>query len=397
MERRQLAERLAAPSAPVSSSGIVASADPAAFISAFAAAVAGEGEVFLADPRWGVAERSRLEGFVPDAHAADEGWLMIPTGGSGGGGKFARHDGRTIAAAVAGFQSHFGMERVNALSVLPLHHVSGFMAWMRCLLTGGAFVTADWKDVEQGKFPAGLPAGCCLSLVPTQLQRLLGSAAAAEWLRSFAVILVGGGPSWAGLLEAAAELGLPLAPSYGSTETAAMAAALTPEQFRLGMRGCGRALPHTRIELTDGLVWVRGESVFRGYYPARDDSRSWLSGDRGRFGADGSLVIEGRVDDVVITGGEKVWPAEVEEALRQSGEFDDVVVLGVPDPEWGELLVACHPAGRSPRLAAVERALTGLAGFKRPKRYVAVEPWPRDAHGKVRRGELARRAGLIPM
>ena len=391
MERRHLAERLGG-SPDAATSGVVAAADAATFVSRFAAAVAGQGEVFLADPKWGAAERARLEDIVTTARAAEEGWLMIPTGGSGGGGKFARHDGRTIAAAVAGFQQHFGMERVHALSVLPLHHVSGFMAWMRCLLTGGTFVTADWKDVEQGKFPVGLPAGCCLSLVPTQLQRLLGSSAAAAWMRSFAVIFVGGGPSWDGLLEAAAELGLPLAPSYGATETAAMAAALTPEEFRSGMRGSGRALPHVRIELADGIVRVRGESVYRGYYPERDDSRSWLSGDWGRFGADSSLVIEGRADDVVITGGEKVWPAEVEAALRQSGEFDDVIVLGVPDPEWGEQLVACHPAGRSPQLAAVERALAGLAGFKRPKRYLAIEPWPRDAHGKVRRGELARRA-----
>lgn len=381
---------------PASPSAIVAAADPAAFVAAFAAAVAGEGEVFLADPQWGAAERSRLEALVPEPRAPDDGWLMIPTGGTAGGGRFARHDGRTIAAAVAGFQRHFGMEQVNALSVLPLHHVSGFMAWMRCLLTGGTFVAADWKDVERGRFPPGLPGGCCLSLVPTQLQRLLGSPAATAWLRSFAVIFVGGGPAWSGLLESAAGLGLPLAPSYGATETAAMAAALTPEEFRSGLRGCGRALPHARIELEDGIVRVSGESVFRGYYPARDPSRSWLSGDRGRFGGDGSLVIEGRADHIVITGGEKVWPAEVEAALRQSGEFADVVVLGLPDPEWGEVLVACHPAGPAPRPAALQAALAGLAPFKRPKRYVAVEPWPRDAQGKVRRGELARRAAAIP-
>ena len=98
---------------------------------------------------------------------------MIPSGGAGGGLKFARHDGRTISAAVSGFRLHFGIERVNSVSVLPLHHVSGFMAWMRSALTGGVFVPWPWKEAESGRFPADKPPDCCLSLVPTQLQRLL--------------------------------------------------------------------------------------------------------------------------------------------------------------------------------------------------------------------------------
>jgi O-succinylbenzoic acid--CoA ligase len=319
---------------------------------------------------------------------------MIPSGGAGGGLKFARHDGWTIAAAVEGFRRHFRMDRVNSVCVLPLCHVSGLMAWMRSALSGGSFVPWAWKDAEAGRFPRDVPADCCLSLVPTQLQRLLATKGGAAWLRGFRIVFLGGGPAWEGLIEEAARLGLPLSPSYGATETAAMAAALDPGRFLGGQRGCGPALPHARIEIAEGgSVRVSGESIFRGYFPATSDERSWTSGDIGAFDANGSLVILGRGDDLILTGGRKVFPSEVEEALRQSGEFDDVAVIGLPDPEWGQLVVACHPAGgRPPRRERLEAALRGLAPFKRPKRYAAVSPWPRNAQGKVNRAELARLA-----
>jgi o-succinylbenzoate---CoA ligase len=395
MERGRLAERLAAfraggpPDTPVVEEG-----DPARFMSSFAGAVSGAADIFLANPSWLSAERADLRRLAAGAGARGErGWLMIPSGGAGGELKFARHDGWTIAAAVGGFCGHFGMERVNSVCVLPLHHVSGFMAWMRSALTGGLFVPWAWKEAEAGHFPADMPAGCCLSLVPTQLQRLLASEAAVAWLRKFRAIFVGGGPAWQGLVDEAYRLGLPLSISYGATETAAMVAALRPEQFLNGMRGCGSALPHARIDILDGVVRVAGESIFRGYFPGTRDERSWTTGDLGAFGSDGSLQILGRQDDLIMTGGKKVSPAEVEAALRSSGEFEDVAVIGLPDPEWGQSVVACHPEGvRAPSPERVKAALSGLAAFKHPKRYAGISPWPRNAQGKIDRAELAKLA-----
>jgi O-succinylbenzoic acid--CoA ligase len=320
---------------------------------------------------------------------------MIPSGGAGGGLKFARHDAQTIAAAVGGFRAHFAMERVNSVCMLPLYHVSGFMAWMRSALSGGSFATWPWKDAEAGLLPERIPADCCLSLVPTQLMRLLASRAAVAWLRRFRVIFVGGGPTWAPLIDRAARLDLPLSTSYGATETAAMVAALKPEQFRSGIRGCGAALPHARIDLVGGVVRVAGESVFRGYFPDLRPGRSWTTGDVGAFDSSGSLSILGRQDDLIVTGGQKVMPAEVEAALMLSGEFEDVAVIGLPDPEWGERVVACHPGGsREPAAGPLKAALSGLASFKHPKRYVAVSPWPRNPQGKIDRPELRRLATL---
>jgi len=394
MERRELAARLGArPGASGGTPRIVEEAAAAGFMASFAEGAAAGGNLFLGNTLWRPAERADVDRLINAGECGDRGWLMIPSGGAGGGLKFARHDGWTVAAAVGGFCRHFGMERVNSVCVLPLHHVSGFMAWMRSALTGGSFIPWSWKDAEAGRFPPDVPADCCLSLVPTQLQRLLASDEAVAWLRRFRIIFLGGGPAWDGLVEEAARLGLPLSLSYGATETAAMVSALKPGEFLDGRRGCGAPLPHARIDILDGIIRVAGESVFRGYFPEFREEQQWTTGDLGAIDPNGGLVILGRSDDLIITGGKKVFPGEVEAALRSSGEFDDVAVVGLPDPEWGQVVVACHPANlRPPSREKVDAALMGLASYKHPKRYAGITPWPRNTQGKVNRAELARLA-----
>ena len=401
MERAELARRLQpagvrqrSVDAPEGKPILVSEPDPVRFMPAFAAAAAGRGPVFLADPAWSTAERAALYEatqfqisnfkFSPEC-----GWLCIPTGGSSGRIRFARHDQDTVAAAVDGFARHFGVSRVNAVGLLPLHHVSGLMAWMRCVLTDGEYRPWSWDALLAGKRPALEPGDWFLSLVPTQLQRLLGSPAAVEWLRRFRVISVGGGPVWAELADAAAQARLPISLGYGLTETMAMVAAQRPEEFAGGDRSAGRPMPHARISLdAEGAVTVTGESVFRGYWPAESGSRTLVTSDAGRLDDSGRLWLLGRRDAVIITGGKKVQPEEVEAALQATGLFADVAVVGVPDPEWGEAVVACHPGGMAIDPAAVAGRIAGLAGFKRPKRYVALADWPRNAQGKLNRAAL---------
>lgn len=357
------------------------------------------GHVFLRDPRWGEAERTQVlalqAGIDPRETKIDAGWLCIPTGGSSGVIKYARHDERTLGAAAHGFFAHFGFARVNVVDVLPPWHVSGLMARVRSQLSGGTHVAWDWRRLQAGERPELARGDWVLSLVPTQLQRLLDSVAAVEWLRRFRVIFLGGGPVWKELADAAAAARLPVSLSYGMTETAAMVAALTPEEFFAGQRSSGRALPHARISLTEeGLIRIEGESVFRGYFPSTAESRCFVTQDLGEIELGGFLRVIGRRDAVIISGGEKIQPAEVEAALRATGEFEDVAVIAVPDAEWGQAVVACYPTGaRAPRWERVRARLAEtLASFKRPKRFVAVAEWPRNAQGKVNRVALAEAA-----
>ncbi len=379
-------------------------------VKATGCAVERGGLVFLCDPKWGAEERAQLEEIfagVKRGAGEERGWLCVPSGGTSGRLKFARHDERTLGAAVSGFCGHFGLKRVNAVDVLPAHHVSGLMARVRCAATGGRHVGWSWKELEAGVRPelTAEADGWVLSLVPTQLQRLMGSAAAIEWLRSFRVIFLGGGPAWAELTEAAAKAGLRVSLCYGMTETAAMVTALRPEAFATGVRSCGTVMPHARVEIVDdvtgtvlpagetGLVRIGGESLFLGYVAARamEGARVFVTEDLGRLDAAGRLEVIGRRDAVIITGGKKVFPAEVEAVLRASGEFTDVSVIGVADAEWGQRVVAFYPAdGKAPEMRRVEAALEAIAGYKRPKAFVAVAVWPRNEQGKVSRDALRR-------
>ena len=353
---------------------------------------------FLCDPKWSTADQAsataqKLSGLRFPKSEIDRGWLCIPTGGTSGGIRFARHDEKTLTAAARGYCDHFGLKRVNAVGVLPAHHVSGLMARVRCAETGGEHMAWDWKQLEAGQWPRLIGDDWVLSLVPTQLQRLMTSPDAVVWLRGFRIIFIGGAPIWRELADQAAAGKLPLSLSYGTTETAAMIAAVRPEEFLTGDRSSGAALPHAKISISaEGVVRVMGESVFRGYFPEERVSREFETEDLGKFDAHGHLHILGRKDAVIITGGEKVQPAEVEAVLRAGGYFADVAVIGVPDAEWGQAVVACYPDdGRGGLQRANEEEINRqLTGHKRPKRYVPIPPsaWPRNAQGKLNRGAL---------
>jgi len=415
MERAKLA-RLLGGAATYSPRTVIAEADAAQFCAKFADAVAGTGDVFLADPKWGDEEWDQFHSVLASGvsltaapfvqgkaelaepklklQGSETGWLMIPTGGTSGTMRLVRHDSATINAAVVGFTKRFALRRVNALGVLPLHHVSGLMAWLRCVMTGGTYLHAEWKEIEGGRRPnlPAAPEGWVLSLVPTQLERLLRDPAAAGWLRNFEIIFVGGGPAWPDLLERAATARLPLSLGYGMTETAAMVAALKPDEFLAGARHSGAALPHVLLKIDDdGAIALAGKSLFRGYYPSWREPDVFTTEDLGALDLAGNLTVLGRRDGVIITGGEKVNPSEVEAALRGTGEFSDVIVLGLPHPEWGSQVVAAYPAEREPNLDKVRAAIAQqMARYKYPQRFVALPTWPRNAQGKLNRAEIVQ-------
>jgi O-succinylbenzoic acid--CoA ligase len=403
MERVELGRLLGGTAtAQASQRVLISESEPRKFMAAFAQAAAGEAEIFLCDPKWGAVERSQLDGILratppKPAGAEDaEGWLMVPTGGSSGQVRFARHDSTTIATAVQGFTRHFELSQVNAVGVLPLHHVSGLMAWMRCMLTGGTYRPLDWKAVEGGELPA-LPVkvhGWVISLVPTQLERLLHSDASIEWLKKFRLIFVGGGPAWPELLDKAAALRLPVSLGYGMTESAAMLSALRPAEFLAGTRSSGSVMPHVTMSLNnEGLISLAGESLFHGYFPHWRTGPTFVTSDGGYLDRRGHLHVTGRRDTVIISGGEKVDPAVVEEVLRGSGELPEVIVLGVPDAEWGQVVIAAYPESAAPRLKKVAEVMNRLLSpAKRPKLFVPLARWPLNDQGKLNRAEASHLA-----
>jgi O-succinylbenzoic acid--CoA ligase len=264
---------------------------------------------------------------------------------------------------------------------------------MRSELTGGEYRPLEWNAVERGDRPTvpAKPDGWSISLVPTQVERLLRDDTAVAWLRGFRFVFVGGGPSHAALLDQAAAAKVPVVLSYGMTETAAMVAAQGEGDFQRGDRSCGVAMPHASLSVRDdGVVRIKGPSVFHGYYPERRSGDFFATADEGALDGQGRLTIQRRRDWVIISGGEKIDPAEVEEVLLATGEFRDVAVVGVPDAEWGQKLVAAYPEGEAPDLAKVGQVINShLSAAKRPKAFVAIARWPLSAAGKLSRAELA--------
>ena len=259
---------------------------------------------------------------------------------------------------------------------LPGRYVAGLMVQVRSAVAGRRAPVVP-TDLE-GLAPTG--DGDAISLVPTQLHRALGDAAVTQRLRAFDLILLGGAPLGAGLRERAGDAGLAVVESYGMSETSG------------GVVWDGKPLPGVWIGLCDGRVSIGGPTLFDGYLddPAATaeamEEGTLLTHDRGRWEG-GRLVITGRVDDVVISGGVNVDLAEVRAAAARIDP--ETAVLAVPDAEWGTRVVLFAPGGD---LAGWREALAGALPRTWLPRQLVGTPIPRTPGGKPDREALS---GLI--
>jgi O-succinylbenzoic acid--CoA ligase len=247
-------------------------------------------------------------------------------------------------------------------------------------------------------------------MVANMLQRLLdtrGDRPYPPWLRC---VLLGGGPAPLALLQACRARRLPVVQTYGLTEAASQVTTLAPTDGARKLGSAGKPLLGTEIRLAAadgpvppggiGEILVRGPIVSPGYLDPADNARredGWLrTGDLGRLDAEGFLYVMGRYDDMIITGGENVYPAEVEAVLQEHPAIAEACVFGVPDARWGAAVAASvrlrHGATAESQ-ALIEYVCGRLARFKAPRRVHFVEEFPRTPSGKIIR-QQARAAAL---
>ena len=371
--------------------------------------------VFLGNPRWAehdLAEAARQipRGTIIKGRALEprglgtcdwpknwRGRVMIPTGGTGGKVKFVIHSEGTLGAAVHGLRDALvarGLSPIlHGVTCTPPWHVSGFMPAIRARVTGGQHLVIDVRFTENTALPSvAFPtAGTkIISLVPAQLSRLLVRTEGEAWLRAFAVILLGGSSVPAPLLAEIRTRRLPVFLTYGSTETAAACALCPPEKIWAGESVRGTPLPGVTFSTNaDGVVTIATPALGVGLWPDAPLENPWASGDRGEVAADGSVKISGRADRVIITGGEKVDPARVEQALLSTGLVKEALVLGMVDARWGEVVTACV-IGPASAEAALRLACETLEPAARPRRYVFVPSMPTNASGKPDREAIAK-------
>ena len=384
--------------------------DPIKFLAAFLAVVIAEVNLFLCDPAWQQREWQQVLSLVkPDlilgeltvrdlntitaskdadrrSHLPDRPLIMIPTGGTSGNIRFAMHSWETLSASVAGFQEYFDCQNINSFCTLPLYHVSGLMQFMRSFITGGNLVLCPYKAIQTTEFNFDTE-DYFISLVPTQLQVLIESVP--EWLSGFKTVLLGGAPARRPLLDTARKHNIAIAPTYGMTETASGIVALKPSDFLAGNNSSGRVLPHARVTLKAidsniGSIAISCASLCLGYYPDLFASASLVTDDLGYFDRDGYLHLVGRNSHKIITGGENVFPAEVEAAILATGLVTDVCVIGISDRQWGQAVTAIYvPVSNFDLDRVKQQVRSQLANYKQPKKWIEVERLPRNNRGKI--------------
>ncbi|MCB1120113.1 MAG: AMP-binding protein, partial [Verrucomicrobiae bacterium] len=317
--------------------------------------------------------------------------IMIPSGGTSGKLKFCVHSPDTLAASVQSLFRFHHEKPLSSINPLPVFHVSGWMPIMRACLTGGTVRLATWKDLEQGDYPRTVGNHCSLSLVPTQLARLVRTEAGLRFLHGFDSIYIGGAAPSPVLVNTIRTEKLPALFVYGSTETASMVIAGTRADSDSSGSLWGSPLPGVEAELSDEQeLIVRSPSLFRGYFPEDSPVEAWPTGDIARRLSDGNLQVIGRKDYLINTGGEKVNPEEVEAALSDCLPGSDFAVGSESDLEWGQRVVALVGRNLSPEemKSLFEKLSEKLAPYKIPKRILPVEHIPRTLSGKINRAEV---------
>ncbi len=347
------------------------------------------------------------ESFANRAVVLDDPLAIIHTSGTSGRPKGAVLTyGNFFYSAMASAYRLGTLPDDRWLCVLPLYHVGGLSILMRAVLYGITVDLLPRFELETVSRALETQPITLISLVPTMLYRLLENGT--RWPETLRLILLGGAAASPDLLARCREAGLPVATTYGLTEAASQVATMLPGDVARKPGSVGRPLLFTEARIVGangkplrsgehGEIVVRGPTVMQGYDDDPEATTTampdgWLhTGDIGYVDEEGDLFVVQRRSDLIVSGGENVYPAEVEQALREHPAVADVCVVGVEDAEWGQQVAAA--VVRRPDAALNEADLTvfcrdRLAGYKVPRRVLFVDALPQTASGKISRAAV---------
>ena len=294
------------------------------------------------------------------------------------------------------------------LAVLPFFHIGGLAIIWRATIAGTGIVSLDHFDAAATNAAIQTEQVTLAPVVAVMLQRMLADLdAAGGGLPSLRTVLLGGGPAPRPLLEAAARHRLPVLQTYGMTESCAQAVTLPPDQALAKLGAAG--LPLGAVELAiwadgqpvgpdiAGEIMLRGPTITPGYWarPAATAAAfhdGWFAtGDIGRLDAQGFLTVLDRRSDLIISGGENIYPAEIEAALLSHPAVAEAGVAGLEDPTWGQVpgaAVVLRPGATATPPELIAFLTTRLARYKVPRRLVITAALPRNGASKVLRRHL---------
>ncbi len=352
--------------------------------------------VLLLHPKLTESERNAALGAVERGAGTlpRDAAVIVLTSGTTGEPRAAVLARDALLASAAASAANLGWQDDDCwLLAMPIARVGGLSILNRCLIARRAVALASAFDSAQLPGLMQRHRVTLASLVPTMLAKVLD--AHPQWAppAHLRAVLIGGAAAPAKLLERAALRGVPIVITYGCTETCSQVVA-TPYEFRFDAARCGagRPLPGAQVRVVDGHIQVRGPMRMTGYAgePPLDPQAWFDTGDLGNFDADGLLHVKSRAGDVIITGGENVYPAEVERVLEAFTDITAAGVFGVPDETWGQVVAAAVVAhGRPIDEQALAAFLSSrLSPHKLPRRICVVPALPHTGAGKLDRAAL---------
>lgn len=332
----------------------------------------------------------------------DDDFTIVHTSGTSGRPKATVLSyGNIYHSALASARTLGTLPDDRWLCVLPIYHVGGLSIILRSLIYGTAVELLPAFDVNEVNRVLSENPISIVSLVPTMLQRLL-VAKIRPWNPHLRLILLGGEAAQPSLIKRCLAEDIPVAASYGLSEASSQVATALPRQLRDKSGTVGKPLPFTQVRIADeggrkleadapGEVLVKGATIMRGYHgDAAATDRAlrdgWLhTGDIGYLDADGDLFILQRRSDLIISGGENIYPAEVEATLRLHPALDNALVFALPDEQWGQRVAALVQLKKGKTVEAnelIDFARQRLARYKVPREF-AFAKLPSSASGKV--------------
>src|SRR5690625_731788 len=332
-------------------------------------------------------------------------FTVIYTSGTTGFPKGVVHTYRNHWSSAIGSALNLGLDANDKwLAMLPIFHVSGLSIFMKSVIYGMPvllFKKFQVEKVNQAIIEQGVTI---VSVVTVMLQQLLEGLGKNQYPTSFRCMLLGGGPVPKPLLEKAKDHQVPVFQSYGMTETSSQIVTLSPSDAFRKIGSAGKPLFTAQLDIIDpdiegvGEIYVKGPMVTKGYYNNLTATTAaihdhWLAtGDLGYVDEEGFLYVMDRRSDLIMSGGENVYPAEVEAVLTGMNHIKEVVVVGVDDDTWGQVPVAFVVKTQASVTAKelIDYAQQKLAMYKVPKQVYFVDQLPRNASNKLMRRELLK-------
>ncbi|MEK3887680.1 o-succinylbenzoate--CoA ligase [Bacillus sp. FSL K6-3431] len=354
-------------------------------------------------------QRNAVEFTIKDEFQLDDVCSIMYTSGTTGKPKGVLQTYGNHWWSATGSALNLGLHADDSwLCAVPLFHISGFSIIMKSVIYGmPVYLMEQFNEQEANTL---LQSGkiTIMSVVSAMLTRMLAVNDDAEYHRNFRCMLLGGGAARLQLLEICKNNGIPIFQTYGMTETASQIVTLSPEDSLLKLGSAGKPLFPAQVKITldtgkeanpgtPGDIIVKGPNVTYGYLNRKETNdqsfhEGWFrTGDIGYLDQEGFLYVLDRRSDLIISGGENIYPAEIEAVLMDRNEIKEAGVIGVDDPKWGKVPYAFIVSDYELLEADVQNyCRKKLAAYKIPKRVIQIKCLPRNGTNKVMRHRLLK-------